>query len=104
MCQLLKDPHPQRLSVDDCLQHKSLKADILQVAPDWSPYLIDMASSDKDPIVYIDVPQVPGKTNRSSSRWDFFLCSKAFSRYTRRDSVIFQAILYFPVVAVFSPL
>ena len=72
-CQLLKDPHPQRLSVDDCLQHKSLKADILQVAPDWSPYLIDMASSDKDPIVYIDVPQVPGKTSRSSSRSDFLL-------------------------------
>ena len=59
-CQLLKDPHPQRLSLDDCLRHKSLKPDVLQLAPDWKPYLIDMGSSDKDPIVYVDVPPKVG--------------------------------------------
>ena len=61
-CQLLKEPHPQRMSLGDCLVHKSIKPNVLQIAPDWKPYLLDVASSDRDPIVHIDVPKNQSKT------------------------------------------
>ena len=60
-CQLLKDQHPARMSINDCLSqpHNKTKPNLLQLAPDWKPYLIDMGPSlsEKDPLVHINLPK-----------------------------------------------
>jgi hypothetical protein len=59
-CQLLKEPHPKRLTMRDWLQTRGSKAsevkkpDLLAVAPDWKPFLLNVAS-DRDPLVCIQV-------------------------------------------------
>jgi len=61
-CQLLKEPHPKRLTMREWLQtrgggakgNEAKKPDLLAVAPDWKPYLLNVAS-DRDPLVCIQV-------------------------------------------------
>jgi WD40 repeat protein len=61
-CRLIKDPHPKRLSLEESLslQGKNSKKrppDLLASMPDWKPYMLDLvASTDKDPIVFIHAP------------------------------------------------
>ncbi len=57
-CQLFKEPHPKRLSVDDCVTRKKRRPpSLIATMPDWKPYLLDLvASTDKDPVVYITAP------------------------------------------------
>ena len=66
-CQLLKDPHPARMSISDCLNqpNNKIKPNLLQLAPDWKPYLIDMGPSlsEKDPIVHINLPKNQPRSN-----------------------------------------
>ena len=64
-CQLLKDPHPSRLPISDCLSkpNSKIKPNLLQLAPDWKPYLIDMGLSEKDPVVHINLPKFQTRSN-----------------------------------------
>ena len=63
-CQLLKEPHPPRLPMNECLDQSSkIKPNLLQLAPDWKPYLIDMGLSEKDPVVHINLPKHQARSN-----------------------------------------
>ena len=60
-CQLLKDPHPKRLSSEEALAQSKgkllRKPSLIATMPDWKPYLLDLvASTDKDPVVFINAP------------------------------------------------
>ena len=59
-CQLLKEPHPKRLSLEEAISTKKKRKtpSLMATMPDWKPYLLDLGtlSSDKDPVVYINAP------------------------------------------------
>ena len=59
-CQLLKDPHPKRLSPEEAILAKKKRKppSLMATMPDWKPYLLDLGtlSTDKDPVVYINAP------------------------------------------------
>ena len=59
-CQLLKEPHPKRLSPEEAILAKKKKKppSLMATMPDWKPYLLDLGtlSTDKDPVVYINAP------------------------------------------------
>ena len=40
-----------------------MKPNLLQLAPDWKPYLIDMGLSEKDPVVHINLPKHQTRSN-----------------------------------------
>ena len=44
-CQLLKEPHPKRLSLEDSLLHtrgRRKRPSLMASMPDWKPYLLDL--------------------------------------------------------------
>ena len=59
-CQLLKEPHPKRLSPEEAILAKKKRKppSLMATMPDWKPYLLDLGtlSTDKDPVVYINAP------------------------------------------------
>ncbi len=63
-CQLLRDPHPKRMSREESLRQIAKagggkkRADLMACMPDWKPYLLDLsASNEKDPLVFINAPR-----------------------------------------------
>ena len=57
-CQLLKEPHPKRLSLEDSIAQSRAKKkkapSLMATMPEWKPYLLHLvASTDKDPLVFI---------------------------------------------------
>ena len=57
-CQLLKEAHPKRLSLEDSVAQSRTKKkkapSLMATMPQWKPYLLDLvASTDKDPVVFI---------------------------------------------------
>ena len=59
-CQLLKEAHPKRLSLEEAISAKRKKKppSLMATMPDWKPYLLDLGtlSTDKDPVVFINAP------------------------------------------------
>lgn len=57
-CQLLKEPHPKRMTLEESVlfnrQRRKRAPSLMATMPDWKPYLLELvASTDKDPVVYI---------------------------------------------------
>ena len=69
-CQLLKEPHPKRLSLEEAISAKKKRKtpSLMATMPDWKPYLLDLGtlSSDKDPVVYINAPGWRGHFSQNS--------------------------------------
>ena len=59
-CQLMKEPHPQRMSLEESVSAKKRQKppDLMLTIPDWKPWLLDLGtlSTDKDPVVFINAP------------------------------------------------
>ena len=64
-CQLLKEPHPTRISFSDyrskMMKEEYKRPDVLKYPTHWRPYCVDLGS-DKNPVVFI---QHPGNQTKS---------------------------------------
>ena len=66
-CQLLKEPHPKRMTLEESVifnrQRRKRPPTLMATMPDWKPYLLELvASTDKDPVVYIQAAKKEAET------------------------------------------
>ena len=96
-CQLLKEAHPKRLSLEEAISAKRKKKppSLMATMPDWKPYLLDLGtlSTDKDPVVFINAPGWRRHFSQNSSDSTNF--SPRDTRHMQNISMIINLIVFF---------
>ena len=82
-CQLLKEPHPRRLSIEEIAKKASKnQTQLLNVFDHLSElkaFFVEVSTSDSDPLVYVNVPRSQPKSFIYQGMPDIMVSSHIFN-------------------------